>query len=149
MLTLNLPTFDHKLSQKNGDLYIFDAIRKIELKLTPEEWVRQHYLNYLTQHLKYPKSLINSEIGMNYYKRSKRVDIVVYSPADGNPLILIECKAPFVKISPRTLQQATVYAYKLKPHYMVLTNGIMHQHFKIKDEFLLLDQLPGYEDLIF
>ncbi len=148
MLILNLPSFAHKISQNEGDLYIYDPFRKAKLKLTPEEWVRQHFLNYLVHHLHYPKGLIHSEIGLQYHKRAKRADIIVYSPDNGEPLILIECKAPFIKISSRTLQQASVYFSQLKPKYIVLTNGMQHHYYKIENEVLQIHELPSYNQVV-
>ncbi|MFN0050148.1 MAG: type I restriction enzyme HsdR N-terminal domain-containing protein [Cytophagales bacterium] len=145
MLVLNLPQFDYRIVQKKGVIYIFDTVRKIELKLTPEEWVRQHYINYLVDHLHYPKSLIRSELGLHYHKKAKRADIIVYSGQDAKPLILVECKAPFIKITDRTLQQASLYCSQLKPTYLVLTNGLQHFHYKIGNEVEAIANLPSYD----
>jgi len=147
MLTLNLPSYEPQISQQNGDLYIYDPVRRAKLKLTPEEWVRQHYLNYLLHYLHYPKGLVKSEQGLEYHKKTKRADIIVYSSQNGQPSVLVECKAPFVKISARTLQQASVYISELKPKYMVLTNGLQHHCYKIEPELLPIAELPSYEHL--
>lgn len=141
---LNLPAYDHKIIQRKEVLYIKDLVREKMLKLTPEEWVRQHYLNYLINCLHYPKGLINAEIGMNYHKNNKRADIVVYSNFNGNPLIVIECKAPFIEISAKTMQQASVYYSQLQPKFLVLTNGITHLNYFFQPILTEIDTLPDY-----
>ena len=104
MTTLNLPPFDHRLQQQAGSTTIFDAIRKKYVVLTPEEWVRQHFVHYLIQHLRYPRTLISVEAGLRYNRMLRRSDLVVYG-RDGTPFMVVECKATTVPLSPRCLSR--------------------------------------------
>ena len=90
MVQLNLPAFDHQLKQADGKRWIFDILRRKYLVLTPEEWVRQHFVHYIINELQYPKALIKVEGGLSYNKLSKRSDIVVFN-RDGKPWMVIEC----------------------------------------------------------
>jgi len=122
---LNLPGFSPELLEKDGKLMIFDRQRKKHLILTPEEWVRQHWINFLINHLKFPKGLLASEKGLRYNKLQKRTDIVVWD-TNSAPYLLVECKAPKVKLTQSTIEQACVYHMELKSPYLVITNGIQH-----------------------
>src|SRR5690606_16555533 len=97
-MPLNLPPFDAKIVNKGGKLYIFDALRKKLLVLTPEEWVRQHWVHHLTRAMNYPKSLISLEGGLRLHELNKRSDLIIFDPA-GNKILMAEFKAPSVKIS--------------------------------------------------
>jgi hypothetical protein len=125
MHRLNLPSFDYKLKKAEGKVWIFDVIRKKFIVLTPEEWVRQHFLNYLLNDLKYPRSLVKIEGGLTYNTLSKRSDIVVFD-RDAKPWMLIECKSPDLKLSESTLRQASAYNATLKAKYLTVTNGLIH-----------------------
>jgi hypothetical protein len=124
MYALNLPTFEYKLKKADGKVWIFDVIRKKFVVLTPEEWVRQHFVNYLIQHLRYPKSLIKIEGGLTFNQLQKRSDIVVFDRF-AKPWMVIECKAPTLRLSEETLHQAAAYNSKLKAMYLTVTNGMM------------------------
>jgi hypothetical protein len=125
MVKLNLPEFEYSVKKAEGKVWIFDIIRKRFLILTPEEWVRQHFVNYIINDLKYPKALIKIESGLIYNKLSKRSDIIVYN-REGIPWMIIECKASDQKLSQQTLQQVTMYNTSLKAKYIVVTNGLQH-----------------------
>jgi hypothetical protein len=125
MVKLNLPDFEYVLKKEEGKLLILDSIRKKYLVLTPEEWVRQHFVNYLIQTLQYPRSLIRIEGGLQFNRLQKRSDIVVFD-REGKPWMVIECKAPDVAMSQQTLRQASVYNHSLKAQYLVITNGLQH-----------------------
>ena len=101
MHQLNLPSFDYKLKKADGKVWIFDVIRKKYIVLTPEEWVRQHFIHYLLHELKYPRSLVKIEGGLSYNTLSKRSDIVVFD-RDGRPWMLVECKSPEFKLSEKS-----------------------------------------------
>ena len=92
MEKLSLPQYQTRLKEENGTTMIFGIIRKKYLVLTPEEWVRQHFVSYLIEHLSYPKALITVEQGLRYNSRQKRSDIIVFD-RKGKPLVLVECKA--------------------------------------------------------
>lgn len=123
--SLNLPEITPKLSQQKEGLLIWDGIRKKNLLLTPEEWVRQHWVSFLIDHLNYPKGLISLEKGLIYNQLQKRTDILVLNRA-GAPYLLVECKAPDVKVTQKTMQQAAMYHKELKSEYLILTNGVKH-----------------------
>ncbi len=125
MEILNLPSFEMKLSEKDGKYYIYDVFRRTWILLTSEEWVRQNFLTWLVQDLGYPAGLIAVEKSLNYNNRKKRADAVVYA-ANGNPLMLIECKAPVVSVTQKTFEQAAAYNFHFNTPFLTLTNGLEH-----------------------
>jgi len=130
---LNLPQFEVNIKEDNGKLFIYDCIRKKYILLTPEEWVRQHFLNLLIQHYKYPKSLIKVESGLRYNQLLKRSDIIIYD-RNGNPYILIECKTSELKLNQSGFNQVSVYNKTINAKYLVLTNGLKTFCCKIESE---------------
>ncbi len=122
-LTLQFPPYDYKLKQKDGKLYIFDSIAKKFRMLSPEEWVRQHCLQYITTHLNYPVGMIQIEGGIHVNQLQRRSDIQIYAK-DGTVFMIIECKAPHVKLTEITWQQISQYQKKIQSKYLVLTNGL-------------------------
>jgi hypothetical protein len=148
MLSLNLPGYDYKIKQKEGRLFIWDRIRKKYISLQPEEWVRQHFINWLIEEKKVPVSLISLEYGQHYNSLSKRCDIVVWD-ANLKPLLLVECKASHIAIDEDVYFQAVTYNSKLNVKYMVLTNGLVHQYFTREDDhYKFIQELPGYGEMI-
>jgi len=146
MVSLNLPPFDHKLKKENGRVYILDIIRKKYLVLTPEEWVRQHFVHYLVNELHYPRSLIKVEGGLRFNELQKRSDIVVFN-REGTPWMIVECKSPDQKLNQRTLRQASVYNHSLQAKYLAVTNGLIHYCCEvnwINGNTAVLDSLPQY-----
>ncbi|MEO6902684.1 MAG: type I restriction enzyme HsdR N-terminal domain-containing protein [Bacteroidia bacterium] len=125
MQELNLPVFQFNLKQEGSQVYIFDVFRKKYVVLTPEEWVRQNFLQYLLQHKNYPLSLIALEASLKYNKLQKRADILIYNK-QGQPHMMIECKAPTIKISQDTFDQVARYNMIFKVRYLVVTNGMDH-----------------------
>ena len=122
---LNLPHFEPNLRQAEGKLWIFDFLRKKYLILTPEEWVRQHWINYLIYYHDYPGGLFSMEKGLKYNKLQKRTDLIVFDRL-GKPYLLIECKAPEVQLSEKTLSQAMMYNSSINSPHLVLSNGMKH-----------------------
>ncbi|HSF53243.1 MAG TPA: type I restriction enzyme HsdR N-terminal domain-containing protein [Algoriphagus sp.] len=122
---LNLPHFEPALRQSDDKLWIFDSLRKKHLVLTPEEWVRQHWINFLINYHDYPGGLFSIEKGLKYNQLQKRTDLIVFD-GNSNPYLLVECKAPGVKISEMTLRQAIVYNQTLNCPNLILSNGILH-----------------------
>lgn len=122
-LSLKYPSFGVQIRNTNGKTFIFDQFRKKWLILTPEEWVRQHLTNYLVYEKKYPISLIaiEKEIALNDIK--KRFDVVVYNKKL-EPFILIECKAPYIKMDISVMEQALRYNLRLQSQFVMITNGI-------------------------
>jgi len=127
---LIFPEFEYKLTKKEGKLFIFDPIAKKYRVLSPEEWVRQHCLNYLTNHLGYPATNIQIERALKVNKLVRRTDIQVFN-SSGELLIIIECKAPHIEINEITFQQISQYQQKNNAPYLVLTNGIENHIFEI------------------
>jgi hypothetical protein len=150
MEKLNLPAYDVGLKKEHGKILIFDLLRKRYVVLTPEEWVRQHFIHYLINHLKYPKALIKVEGGLVFNTLQKRSDIVVFN-REGNPWMMIECKAPELKLSKRTIRQASIYNHSLKAKYIVITNGLSHICCEINwnnSDTVVLDSMPQYDEVI-
>lgn len=144
MVKLNLPSFNFKVKDVNGKVWIFDGIRKKYVVLTPEEWVRQHFIQYLIGHMNYPKSLIKLEAGLMYNQLAKRSDIVIYG-RDGNPWMIVECKAPDIQLDENVIRQVSVYNKTLKASYVVITNGMRHLCFEVRAEIKSLTELPAYK----
>jgi hypothetical protein len=147
MHPLNLPTFDYKLKKADGKVWIFDIIRKKYIVLTPEEWVRQHFIHYIISELQYPKALIKVEGGLTYNQLAKRSDIVVFD-RQGQPWMVIECKAPELKLSETTLHQASAYNASLRAKYLTVSNGLMHLCALtdwIEHKTVLLEALPRFQ----
>lgn len=147
MQELNLPKYQFKLKKDGKRTLIFDAIRKKYLVLTPEEWVRQNFLQYLIQEKKFPASLIAIEAGLKYNQLQKRTDVLVYDK-QGKPFLIVECKAPEVKITQDAFDQIARYNMVLKVKYLVVTNGINHFCCLMdytNNTFTYLEQVPFFE----
>jgi len=144
MVVLNLPEFDVKLKKSEGKVWIFDGIRKKYLVLTPEEWVRQHLIHYFMDQLNYPKSLIRIEQGLKYNQLQKRSDIIVFD-RNGNPWMIVECKAPDVKLNQSSVQQVAVYNSSIKAKYVAVSNGMKHVCYELTgSNIVLLKNFPKY-----
>lgn len=150
MYKLNLPAFEYKLKRADGKVWIFDGIRKKFIVLTPEEWVRQHFIHYLVARRQYPRSLIKVEGGLTYNLLQKRTDIVVFDRT-GSPWMVVECKSPSLKISEATLAQASLYNSTLRAPHITVTNGITHLCAGIDWQdrrSTLLDDLPSFPEAV-
>lgn len=144
---LNLPPFPAKISKKADQYYIFDELRKKHLLLTPEEWVRQHWVNHLHKQFGYPLSLMHIEGGLKLNSLQKRHDLVVYNSL-GQRILLAEFKAPTVKITENTFRQIANYNSQYKIPLLLVSNGIEHYYCKIDFEnagFTFLRELPSFE----
>ena len=141
---LNLPPVDFRFSEEGQSKQIFDFVRKKFVSLTPEEWVRQHFLHFMINEKKYPASLMGVEMLVRVNELSQRADIVVYQN-DGKPWLIVECKNTGVPITQETFYQVARYNLTLQVPYMVITNGFEHYclFFNGKD-FEYLDDLPAY-----
>ena len=147
MYELNLPTFDFRLKKENSVVFIFDVIRKKYVKLTPEEWVRQHVVHFLLNQKQYPASLMNVEVGMEIQTMRRRADIVCYE-SDGGVRLITECKAPEVKITQSVFEQIAQYNMCLKAKYLLVTNGLEHFVCEINAEqktYTFLQDIPPYK----
>jgi hypothetical protein len=147
---LNLPQYSFRITGKEGSEMILDPIRRKYVKLTPEEWVRQNFVQYLINVGKYPPGLLGIEVLFRLNKLKRRVDILVHDRS-GKPVMIVECKEPDVRIDENVFEQIVTYNLGLKVPYIVATNGIVHYACKIdikesKFEFLLV--IPLYEELL-
>lgn len=146
MQKLNFPSYNFRLKNSENKTFIFDQVRKKFLRLTPEEWVRQHTLNYLIQVLGYPLSLINVEKELLLHQTKKRYDIVVFNP-DGSIQLIVECKAPAVKINQETFDQIARYNLALEANYLMITNGLTHYYCLLDyqaEKYVFLREIPSY-----
>ena len=126
--------------------YIFDFVRKKYLLLTPEEWVRQNFIHYLNKEKKYPLVLMGVEQMVKYNSLKTRADIVMYN-TEGKANIIVECKAPDVKITQDTFNQIAKYNSQLKVKYLLVTNGMNHYCCKMDYEsnrITFLEEIPSY-----
>ncbi len=122
---LNLPAIAPQLSKEGEKVFIFDVLRKKNILLTPEEWVRQHWIHFLIASQGFPKGLVSAERGLVYNGLQKRTDLLVFD-RQGSPYFLIECKAPEVEINQKVLTQAITYNQTLKCPFIGLSNGRKH-----------------------
>lgn len=146
MQKLNFPTYSFRFKNSENKLLIFDGIRKKFVVLQPEEWVRQHCVQYLIQHKKYPQSLINVEKELKINTLKKRYDIVVFNP-DGSIYLIVECKAPTLQINQETFDQIARYNLELNATYLMVTNGINHYYCQMDFEqecYQFLKDIPNY-----
>ncbi len=150
METLNLPSYEFRTTERAGKKMIYDPIRQTYVRLTPEEWVRQHFVQYLTQELGVPAGLVAVEAGFEFHDQPQRADAIVYD-RKGDPLLLVECKAPSVSISQEAFDQCARYNGVLGAPYLVVTNGQKHYACAIdfeKQTYAFLDDLPAYDSLL-
>lgn len=153
MKQLNLPPYSFRITGKEGLETIFDPQRKRWVKLTPEEWVRQNFVQYLIREGKYPAGLIGIEITFGFNQMKRKVDILVHD-RNGNPLMIVECKSPEVRISDfyedKVYDQIGGYNLGYKVPYAIVTNGLVHYAFKFnteKGQYEYLLEIPVYNDL--
>lgn len=145
---LNLPAYPFRLKQESNATYIFDEIRKKFLLLTPEEWVRQHLVQFLIRDKNYPRSLIKLEGGLKLNSLQKRSDILLFNRS-GKKIMLVECKAPSVKISQNTFDQVARYNFIHRVQWLVVSNGLQHFCCEIdfeKGSYHFVEELPVYAD---
>lgn len=146
MQKLNLPSYTFKLKSNENKTLIFDNLRKKYVVLTPEEWVRQHFAQWMIQEKNYPISLIAIEKQLVINNLKKRTDIVVFS-SEGHPNIIVECKAPHIKITQDTFDQIARYNLKLNANFLIVTNGLQHFFCKLDKEnktYVFLRDIPEY-----
>lgn len=144
MQPLRFPSYQFRFKNSENKVAIFDEIRKKFIILTPEEWVRQHVVHHLIYDKKYPKSWINVEKLIKLNGLNKRYDIVIFNP-DGSIFLLVECKAPEIKISQQTFDQIARYNLKLKADYLMVTNGLEHYFCKMdfeNEKYHFLEDVP-------
>ena len=146
MTNLNLPKYSFRIKNKENKLYIFDKIRKKDVVLTDEEWVRQNFVDYLNKEKLYPLSIIALEKKCLVNETVKRTDILVFD-GTGAPHIIVECKAPKVRIDQSTFDQIARYNMELNAKYLIVTNGLEHFYCQIdhqEKKYIFLKEIPNY-----
>lgn len=151
MYRLNLPSYQLKLKKnKKNKLEVWDPLRKKYLILTPEEWVRQNFIEFLAAEKGYPKSLMQSEVSLKINTINKRADILLRNNL-GNAILLVECKAPEVKITQDVFDQAARYNMVFEVDYMIITNGLAHYCCKLdhqNESYEFFEEIPSYESML-
>ena len=150
MTLLNLPPFEARLQGPQDRLRIFDILRRRYVTLTPEEWVRQNFIHYLTDHLNYPATLLANEVKLQVGKKTLRADSVLYD-TQLRPRIIIEYKAPHINITQKVFDQIVAYNMQLHVNYLIVSNGLSHFCCKITDDgknYLFIDHIPTYEEIL-
>ncbi|UKM63747.1 type I restriction enzyme HsdR N-terminal domain-containing protein [Flavobacteriaceae bacterium GSB9] len=146
MQALNFPKYSFRFKNKENKVSIFDSIRKKFVVLQPEEWVRQHCVQYLMDEKKYPASLINVEKELTLNGLKKRYDIVVFN-SNGSIYLIVECKAPHIQIDQTTFDQIARYNLKLNATFLMVTNGINHYYCQMdfkNERYSFLKNIPEY-----
>jgi hypothetical protein len=149
MEPLNLPTYFFRIKEDNGKKYIFDEIRRRFVLLTPEEWVRQHMVNFLVNTKSYPRQLISVEKGFQQNRNRQRYDLLVFN-RKGEPMMIVECKAPGVEINQHVFDQAGRYNSTHKAEFMLITNGLKHYCCSINitnKQYSFLHEIPDFKEI--
>lgn len=149
MQKLNFPEYEFSTRNVAKKTQIFDQTRKRYYVLTPEEWVRQHLVEFLVHELEFPRSLLEIEKSLTLNKMQKRADLLVRDKS-GNPILLAECKAPDVKVTQKTFDQAGRYNMVFRVPYLLITNGVQHFCAQIdfnRNSYKFLREIPSYEEL--
>lgn len=145
MIELNLPAFDFKIKTEGQSKQIFDELRKKYVALTPEEWVRQHFIMFLVHEKKYPSTYFSVEKEHAYNELQKRTDLIVYNK-DLKPWMICEFKAFNVELTQDVFYQVARYNLSFNVPYLVVTNGLEHYCCKrVEDRFEFMDDMPEYE----
>ena len=149
MQKLNFKDYAFRFKNADNRISVFDEIRRKFIILTPEEWVRQHVVRYLLEEKKYPKSYINVEKIIKINGLTRRYDVVVFQP-DGSIFLLVECKAPEVKISQATFDQIARYNMTMQARFLKVTNGLSHYYCQMdfeNEKYEFLKSLPDYKEV--
>ncbi len=149
-MDLNLPSFDYRRSRgDDGVTRIYDCLRQKFVALTPEEWVRQHFVNYLITTLGYPRGLMANEVSLKLNRTARRCDTIIYS-RQGRPLAIVEYKAPTVAITQTVFDQIARYNSVIGASYLIVSNGLAHYCCRFDDNsqsYTFLREIPGYSAL--
>ena len=149
MLQLNLPAYETRMCSRDGKTMIFDPLRKAYVALTPEEWVRQHFVNFLTNFNGYPATLMANEVAITLNGMKRRCDTVIYDK-ELRPRVIVEYKAPSVKITKEVFAQISRYNLTLQVDYLIVSNGLRHYCCKMdyeKGSFTFLQEIPEYSKI--
>ena len=150
MQRLNLPEYQFNIKKKDNGFIIFDTLRRRWVTLTPEEWVRQNFVRYLMEEKEFPKELMNNEISLTQYGINRRCDTLV-ADRQGEPLVIVEYKAPFISLPQKTFDQIVRYNMVLKARFLIVSNGMSHYCCKIdyeKNSYCFLKEIPSYSQLV-
>lgn len=142
-----MPTFNAKVRSIDAQIQIFDVFRRKYVLLTPEEWVRQHYAQFLVNTLNYPLTRLHLEFQIKYYGKAMRPDIAVLNNM-GATDIVVECKAPHIVLNEDVFLQVSAYYNVLKPRFFIMTNGLQHIVAKTQRNglnFVYIEALPAYQ----
>lgn len=148
-MEINLPPYEIKLREQNGRRQIFDFLRRRYVSLTPEEWVRQHFVHFLIEQKGYPKGLLANEVEQKIGDKKLRCDTLLYNK-ELRPRMIIEYKAPEIAITQRVFNQITVYNFLLHVDYLIVSNGRQHYCCRMdyeKEEYTFLQDIPHYTEL--
>ena len=149
MYRLNLPQYEIKTVKQNGKTYILDTLRRKYLSLTPEEWVRQHFVHFLTEHKGYPSSLLANEVELHVGDKKLRCDSVLYNRS-AQPVMIIEYKAPTIALSQKVFDQISIYNMLLHVDYLIVSNGLQHYCCRMdynNHTYTFLTEIPDYNEL--
>ena len=150
MFALNLPYANTKIVVRNEKQMVFDFLRKRFVALTPEEWVRQQFTHFLVEHKGYPAMFIGNEITLSVGRLSRRCDSVVFNKS-AEPVMIIEYKAPTVKITQKVFEQICSYNIALHAPYLTVSNGLQSYCCRIDKEantYEFLTDIPAYGELL-
>lgn len=150
MQQLNLPPFNIKVAEREGQTTIYDFLRHHYIRLTPEEWVRQHFTHFLVEHKGYPTALLANEVTIDVNGVARRCDSVLYKAAGGMPRMIIEYKAPHIHITQSVFQQIYSYNSVLRADYLIVSNGINHYCCHVDYDNMRVDflkDIPYYIEL--
>ena len=151
MVELNLPEYAYKVKKTEGGSWaIWDRLRDRWVALTPEEWVRQHFVEWLITDKGFPAALMGNEVSLTQNGIARRCDTVV-ADRTGQPLVIVEYKAPSINITQKTFDQIVRYNMVLKAKYLIVSNGLEHYCCHIDYEgnsYRFLEEIPSYEDLV-
>ena len=150
MFALNLPYANTKIVVRNENQMVFDFLRKRFVALTPEEWVRQQFTHFLVEHKGYPAMFIGNEITLSVGRLSRRCDSVVFNKS-AEPVMIIEYKAPTVKITQKVFEQICSYNIALHAPYLTVSNGLQSYCCRIDKEantYEFLKDIPAYGELL-
>ena len=149
MKQLNLPEYSFRITGKEGEELILDPIRRKFVRLTPEEWVRQNFIQYLVNEGGYPPGLIGVEVKSRFSNLNRRVDILIHDRT-GAPVMIVECKSPEITLNDKVFDQIVCYNLGFRVPYLIVTNGLVHYACRIdieNNKYEFLHVIPLYKDL--
>lgn len=151
MQPLNLPPFEANIKKQNGMVKILDILRQKFVVLTPEEWVRQHFVHFLIEQKGYSKTLMANEVAVTLNGMSRRCDTVVYRQEGMKPLMIVEYKRPDVEITQRVFEQICRYNMVLEVEWLVVSNGLKHYCCQVDIKnggYAFMTDIPSYGEIL-